>query len=69
MTNTFKSFEEQNLTNEIKISLFKKLSVTNHLTVPSFENFGNGLERKHGTELSIMLAKFIYPNDDVNCTE
>lgn len=68
MTNTFKSFEEQNLTNEIKISLLKKLSVTNHLTVPSFEKFWEWIRKKHGTELSIMLAKFIYPNDDANCT-
>lgn len=64
MTNTYKNFEEQNLTNEIKASLLKKLSVTNHLTVPSFEKFWEWMRKKHGTELSIILARFIFPKDD-----
>lgn len=69
MTNTYKNFEEQNLTNEIKSSLLKKLSVTNHLNVPSFEKFWEWMRKKHGTELSIILARFIYPKDDKSFTK
>lgn len=64
MTNTYKNFEDQNLTPLIKTSVLKKLSVTNHLNVPSFEDFYEWLRKKHGTELSIILARFIFPKDD-----
>ncbi len=68
MTNTYKCFEEQNLTAEIKASVLKKLSVTNHLNVPSFEEFWNWIRVKHGTQLSLMLTSFIYPRDEKKAT-
>ena len=49
MTHTFKNFEDQNLTKLIKTSVLKKLSVTNHLNVPSFEDFWEWIRKKHGT--------------------
>lgn len=64
MTNTYKCFEEQNLTQVMKVSLLKKLSVTNHLNVPSFEEFWLWMRKNHGTELSIMLTNFISPGDE-----
>lgn len=64
MTNTYKNFEDQNLTPLIKASVLKKLSVTNHLNVPSFEDFFDWIRKKHGTELSIILSRFIFPKDD-----
>lgn len=64
MTNTYRAFEDQNLTQVIKASVLKKLSVTNHLNVPSFEEFWDWMRKKHGTDLSIMLAKFMFPKDE-----
>jgi hypothetical protein len=63
MTSKYRAFEDPNLPDDIKMSVLKKLSVTNHLELPNFENFWVWIKRKHGTALSIMLAKFIAPND------
>lgn len=64
MTSMYSAFEAPNLPPEIKLSLLKKLSVTNHLALPSFEKFWTWMKEKHGTELSLMLAKFIAPGDE-----
>lgn len=66
MTNTYRAFEDQNLSQGIKSSVLKKLSVTNHLNVPSFEEFWDWMRKKHGTDLSFMLAKFLFPKDEKN---
>lgn len=63
MTSMYSAFEAPNLPPEIKLSLLKKLSVTNHLALPNFEKFWVWIKEKHGTELSTMLAKFIAPGD------
>jgi hypothetical protein len=64
MTTMYGAFEAPNLPPEIKLSLLKKLSVTNHLDLPSFEKFWTWIKEKHGTELSSILAKFIVPGDE-----
>lgn len=64
MTTKYSAFEEPNLPHDIKMSILKKLSVTNHLNLPNFESFWLWTKKKHGTDLSIMLSKFISPEDE-----
>lgn len=64
LTGKYRAFEDPNLPEDIKMSVLKKLSVTNHLELPNFEQFWEWIKKKHGTALSIMLANFISPNDE-----
>lgn len=63
MTTKYRGFEQPNLPNDIVISVLKKLSPHNHLKLPNFEEFWSWIKNKHGTQLSIMLANFISPED------
>lgn len=63
MTRTYGAFESSNLSPEIKMSVLRKLSTTNHLNITDFESFWMWVKAKHGTALSHQLAHFISPGD------
>jgi hypothetical protein len=66
-TSKYRGFEVPNLTEEVKMKILHKLSPSNYLKIPPFEQFWNWFKKHHGMTLVAQMCEFLFPEDEDEC--
>jgi hypothetical protein len=63
-TSMYRGFEVPNLTEQVKMKILHKLSPSNCLQIPCFNDFWNWFKKNHGMTLVTQMCEFLFPEDD-----
>lgn len=66
-TSTYRGFEIPNLNEEVKMKVLQKLSPSNYLQIPCFNDFWTWFKKNHGMTLVTQMCEFLYPCEDPEC--
>lgn len=66
-TSKYRGFEVPNLTEEVKMKILHKLSPSNYLKIPPFEQFWAWFKKNHGMMLVGQMCEFLFPEDEEEC--
>jgi hypothetical protein len=62
-TSMYRGFEVPNLDEEVKMSLLHKLSASNHLQIPCFNDFWIWFRKNHGMKMAQKMCEHLFPED------
>jgi hypothetical protein len=66
-TSMYRGFEVPNLDEEVKMSVLHKLSASNYLQIPSFNEFWAWFRKHHGMKMANQICEFLFPGNDPEC--
>lgn len=66
-TSMYRGFEVPNLDDKVKMSVLYKLSASNYLQIPSFNEFWIWFRKNHGMKMANQICEFLFPDNDPEC--